>query len=41
MFSSEEGENEYELSISSLGNGTYTIFMIGIENNFYGTVGKQ
>lgn len=41
MYATANGENEYELSISSLSNGTYTIFMIGVENNHYQTLLKQ
>ncbi|MBV6472136.1 MAG: hypothetical protein JPMHGGIA_00389 [Saprospiraceae bacterium] len=41
MYATNEGENEYELLVSSLFNGTYTLFMIGIENNHYQTLVKQ
>jgi len=41
MYATANGENEYDLSISSLNNGTYTIFMIGVENNHYQTLLKQ
>lgn len=40
MYASSEGENEYEVSVNSLSNGTYTIFMIGVDHYYYKTVVK-
>jgi hypothetical protein len=41
MYAENDGENEYEVSVNSLSNGTYAIFLIGIENNYYETLVKQ
>lgn len=40
IYTTNEGENENEVSVNSLNNGTYTIFIIGIEHYYYQTVVK-